>query len=185
MMQHHSVPTRLLDWTKSPYAALYFAVAGLPDENGAFYIMDAGHLQWIQSTRAQDPDEQPNWHAFGELNKSVHAEPYEESTVIISSPTRTARMAAQHSSFTLSTEILESHNVTADNITFGKCINRADTEPTLFCKYLIPNGLKSALMDKLQKKGVCQEQLFPDSRIMDHESESFLKEVAKILDDSV
>ena len=185
VMQHHSAPTRLLDWTKLPFAALFFAVAGLPDENGAFFIMDAGHLQWIQSTRAQDPDEQPNWHVFGELNKSVHAEPHEKCMVIISSPTPTARMAVQHSSFTLSTEILESHDVTADSITFGKCINRADTEPTLFYKYLIPSSLKSEFLDKLQKEGYTQELLFPDSRIIDDESVSFRKEVGKILDDSL
>jgi hypothetical protein len=47
LMQHHGVPTRLLDWTKSSYVALYFAIADEPQEECS--AVWAINLDWLKN----------------------------------------------------------------------------------------------------------------------------------------
>jgi|SRR6266478_6367262 len=42
--QHFGMPTRLLDWSTNPLAALFFACDGQPDKEGVVYAMDATKL---------------------------------------------------------------------------------------------------------------------------------------------
>jgi hypothetical protein len=181
VMQHHSAPTRLLDWSKSPYASLFFAVSSSPGVDGAFYIIDAGHLQWIQSTRVKEPQNKSNMAALHELNKSVNGHSYEKSMVVITAPFPTSRMNAQHSSFTLSTEILESHDIAGDDIVFGRCGNRSEVNPSILYKFTVPSTLKGEFAEALRENGLTKETLFPDSRVMDEDSGKFLKIIEQII----
>jgi hypothetical protein len=52
VMRHYGVPTRLLDWSKSPYVAAYFAALGGDAEDGEIWTFDErlyaknGKEQW-------------------------------------------------------------------------------------------------------------------------------------------
>jgi hypothetical protein len=44
LMQHYSVPTRLLDWSESILSALYFSVKADPDSDGELIVLNAKRL---------------------------------------------------------------------------------------------------------------------------------------------
>lgn len=51
LMQHYGVPTRLLDFTTSPYVALYFAIESLvPAKDGFFSIYAIDHAALVENS---------------------------------------------------------------------------------------------------------------------------------------
>jgi hypothetical protein len=54
IQQHYRMPTRLLDWTTSPLAALYFAVGSAPTDDAAVFALDAYTLGPDQGGKWKD-----------------------------------------------------------------------------------------------------------------------------------
>ena len=59
IMQHYSAPTRLLDWTNSPYVAAYFAVNQDSDKDGVIWTIN----DWALGDRMLEryPDDWNEW----------------------------------------------------------------------------------------------------------------------------
>ena len=158
MMQHHRAPTRLLDWSESPLAALYFAVSEERHirRDAAMWCLDPVALNSeARVTTFRFPGEIP---AFGvdDVLKSylpslVDGSPTVMNTVAIIGPRNTARMAAQLGVFTIN----HREHIPIETIGAAKHAWR----------WIVPSSAKTNLRKELALLGVTTLTLFPE---LDH-----------------
>lgn len=103
LMQHYSCPTRLLDWTLSPYVALYFAVRDASDKDGAVWLFETEEVQDAMMQINEDLKELPNNEFYDTYNPHPHV------LHVIVSRYETDRSEAQQGGFTVCTDILSDH----------------------------------------------------------------------------
>ena len=153
LMQHHGVETRLLDWSESPLAALYFAVENREHTGGgAVWCLNPTALNKAANLKFPFESEIP---AFGQdkvlesyLPSHVQENPSELFTVANVGPRNTPRMAAQLGTFTINHRL----HTPIEEIGDGEHVWR----------WIIPAKAKKGILKELAHLGYTALTLFPE-----------------------
>jgi hypothetical protein len=139
VMQHYSAPTRLLDWSCSPWVALYFACCE-GESDGSIFIADFGKIneegnKRLDATRAN----------FHELTTRLESP---DILHIMTSLNPNERIEAQQGIFLACTNPLMDHEA---------LLNEVDG----LRKIIIPKNMKQEIMNELYHMNITARTLFP------------------------
>ena len=156
--QHRGLPTRLLDWTYSPFVALHFATQNLPlmDEDGsvwAFNFVNANRflprrLKRILALEGSDTVTTEMLAKIGELRDfdRLARTPF---VVFLEPPSLDPRIINQFALFAL---------MSSPEATLNDWLER---HPSLATRLVIPAALKWEIRDKLDQANINERVLFP------------------------
>jgi FRG domain-containing protein len=152
LMQHHGAPTRLLDWTISPYVAAYFAAQqDVAKQPGAVWCFCSQKLtQVFEEQHGPLPDfaasEAPDWceHKLEELSGQQIVIPL---TFAYAS---NERIVAQQGRFTMCFKVQQKHDCIINQL--GSAYIR---------KFLIPHDRKPDFLLRLREMNITGSVLFP------------------------
>jgi hypothetical protein len=156
LMQHYSVPTRLLDWSESPLAALYFALVSNPGEVGALWVLLPTVLNQKSNYRPDFEHEVPSFEDEQLQNYLPATIAREHSSklypIAAIAPRNSSRMQAQQGVFTIS------HR---ENI-YIEDVGAEGAARDHIWRYVIPHDSKVSLQKELRLLGYTKFQLFPE-----------------------
>lgn len=166
LMQHYGAPTRLLDWARSFYVALYFAVVDDWSVDGVVWICN--EIELNKRAIAKFEDEFDQLYPGGPIPSRVKYEFFfmepqkhdmKPTAMIFAMPPRcdSQRTVAQRGVFTLC------HNVLIDHAEAIRQLETAGAGNEVLRKLVIPKDAKAQILYHLYEMNVSANTLFPGS----------------------
>jgi hypothetical protein len=158
LAQHHGLPTRLLDWTYSPYVALHFATAKREafDRDGAIWIVDYVRAHHEAPGKLRQCLESEGANVFTtEMLESVADDLSEfdrvgeDFVVFVEPPSFDERIVNQYALFS----VMPSPHERMDRW--------LEERPELARRIVVPSELKWEVRDKLDQANITERVLFP------------------------
>jgi len=152
IMQHYGAPTRLLDWTPSPYVAAYFAVTGHYGKDGAIWFVNNRVLNEAMG----NTEEKDRFADAGPLDEYFLRVGNSSKLHTLKQETPTDRMIAQSGLFTVSERVTDDHAKVIDG-----ALSESGKSDLLYGRLIIRAKDKSEFLLHLHAMGVKASTLFP------------------------
>ena len=163
VMQHHGLPTRLLDWTESALIGLYFAVndpaPDTEDKAGAVWALLPWGLNLHSKLESRYEGDIPGFgddeHLDQYLPSKVEMQKFQFGPVAAIALRNTSRMQMQHGVFTVNHKELTSLD--------------AEGGGDYLWRYIVPVDAKAELSKELRLLNLTKLALFPElSNVAEH-----------------
>lgn len=156
ILRHYGAPSRLLDWTHSPFVALYFACAHDYDTDGEIWcasswaVNDAANI----SATLIPPSDLSNWFDYSQGTSRV---------AFIRPKRHSQRSAAQQCLFSISNNPRADHKGLIEHATQEAIRDKtSDWDGHLPRRHIVPAKCKHDFLKRLMYRNVHAGALFPD-----------------------